>query len=218
VVAGFFRNEESLVILKKCIFKIMVLQVSVVLILICSNISWGDAKFDFRNVRWGMAIEEVKKREILKLIKELKLDAAEVQSYGFDKITIYYDEITKTQIHYAFLNNRLTNILKFFVEQYEDKTLYIKIYEMYKAILTDKYGATIDDEEIWLNDIYKGEYVSALDAGDLVFHASWENTRSRIDLCLSKNHDADRVAFMIIYGGKNLNYNGECKSAYPEVK
>ncbi|MBT3354173.1 MAG: hypothetical protein HN402_04595 [Candidatus Scalindua sp.] len=198
--------------------RIIILQVSVVLILICSNISWGGTKFDFRNIRWGMTKEEVKKRETLKLIKELKLEAADIQPCGFDKIISYYDEIAKTQIHYAFLNDRLTNVLKLFVDQYEDKALYIELYEIYKAILTNKYGATIDDEEIWLNDICNGEYVSALDAGDLVFHASWENSRSRIDLCLSKNHNADRVAFMIIYGGKSLNHDGERKSAYPEFK
>ena len=183
---------------------IRILQISIVVILLCSNIAWGGAKFDFRDIRWGMTKEEVKKSETLELLNELKLEAAEVQSYGFDKTIIYYDETAKAQIHYAFLNDRLTSVLKLFVGQYEDKTLYIETYEMYKVILTKKYGSTIDDEEIWRNDINKGKYASALDAGDLVFHASWENTRTRIDLCLSKNYNANRVNLMVIYGSRNV--------------
>ncbi len=178
----------------------------IILLLLYHATSLAETQFDFRNTRWGMTKEEVKASEPERLLKEVKLDEKEIVSYGFNEVIIYVGKTaaTNVQILYSFQNNHLIHAVYLLVEQYEDKTLYIAAFDRLRETLTQKYGLPIIDDVTWLDNKYKRYWGSALEFGDLYLHTSWESTRTKIDLCLSKNIDANIVNLMVIYGSRNL--------------
>ncbi len=174
--------------------------------LLFSTTSWGGTEYDFRNTRWGMTKEEVKASESEKLLKEMKFDEKEVVSYGFDEVIIYAGKTASinVQIHYCFLNDHLIHAAYILAEQYEDKTLYITVFDRLRETLTEEYGSPVVNDEIWLDNKYKRNWGSALEFGGLYLHISWGRTRTKIDLCLSNNIDANIVNLMVLYGSRDL--------------
>jgi hypothetical protein len=168
--------------------------------------SRGETEYDFRNTKWGMTKEEVKACEPGRLSKEAHLNEKEVVSYGFDEIIMYVDKTTSinVQIHYSFLNDHLIHAAYFLLEQFEDKTLYITAFDKVREALNNKYGLPITDNKTRLDNKYKTNRGSALESGDLYLHTSWETRSTKIDLCLSKNTDANIVNLMVIYGSRDL--------------
>ena len=85
---------------------------------ICSLVN-ADAQTDFRSVRWGMSIEDVKKLENTPLTSEEKnLSGSKNGTIYYDGMQLKYENITvaerKAEVRYNFKNGKLVEIIVVF--------------------------------------------------------------------------------------------------------
>lgn len=134
-------------------------------------------EYDFRNINWGMSIEEVKNNEELELV------------YETENSLMYETMLNSNDFYlvYFFDDSKLTQGVYSLKETFYNNLKYVRCYEKLKENLTEKYGEPIKDEELWLDDYYKGNYSKYGDAvliGDLFYTTVWENEGTQILLGL----------------------------------
>jgi hypothetical protein len=147
----------------------------------------GDKSFDIRKAMWGMEKAEVKRSEILQLIRETQNSL----EYKFKLIGL------DSKIVYKFSPDK-TDKLRLCGSQYiieQDDVNPAKFYEDYKLLrsyLRQLYGFPVSDENTWTNEMYKADEKNwgfAISLGFLTCHATWKNARTRIVLNISgSNH------------------------------
>ena len=145
------------------------------------------AQNDFRNVKWGMTISEVKKNETAKLEDpgdgvSPKIVAYSTKVNDMNAYILYYFYYDKDNIE------RLVKAAYGFNEEHSNQNDYINDYKSVKKILIEKYGQPNDDKEIWRNDMYKDNqehWGFAVSMGHLVYVSRWFNNNTSIALGLS---------------------------------
>lgn len=136
-----------------------------------------DAAGDFRNARWGMSVAEVKLSETAKLLDES------------DGILLYESSLSGLDVFvgYVFTNGILVRGKYISVERHSNRNDYITDYNTLKDLLTKKYGAPIDENVFWLDDLYRDDYSDwgfAVSLGHLKYFDSWETERTAITAAL----------------------------------
>lgn len=162
--------------------------------------TWAPAKPDkalsaegFRKVSWGVSPSEVKASEGNEpnLEQDDYLDF-EVRLGSF-----------KCLAAYIFVGDQLVRGKYIVLEEYQNQTNYLTIYEELKSSVSKKYGSPFRDETYWLNDLYKDDYSEwgmAVGCGHLSKFAFWETQESTINVGLyGENFD---VNVSIEYAGK----------------
>ena len=155
----------------------------------------AETEKDFRNVRWGMSIEEVKKAETSKMVDES------------DTILIYESSLAGLDVYvgYVFTSGILVRGKYISVEKHSNRNDYINDYNSLKDLLTKKYGETTENHVYWLNDLYRDDYSEwgfAVSLGHLKYFDSWETGRTDITAALTgENYD---ISLGIEYGSKEL--------------
>ncbi len=155
--------------------------------------------YDFRNISWGMTIEEVRASE-------------SQQPSGEDDETLIYDNVDvggfDATLVYFFSNDSLFSG-GYFIEDNEhtNQNLYIDDYNSLKEKYTQKYGDPITDDITWFDDLYKdspSDYGLAIAVGDLAYYAEWEYEGTSIKMLLSgDNYEIEPI--MIVYSDKNFD-------------
>lgn len=143
---------------------------------------------DFRNVDWGMNMEQVKELETGDLILEENNDLM------YSTTLVGYD----VYLLYRFTNDdQLANTGYVFDVTYMNGNKYIDDYDEIKSLLTEKYGKPLDTGEYWLNDLYKGDvqhYGTAISIGHLIYETDWEADKAFIRLRLyGENYDTSLI-------------------------
>uniref|UniRef100_UPI004029A95D hypothetical protein n=1 Tax=Eubacterium sp. TaxID=142586 RepID=UPI004029A95D len=157
---------------------------------------------DFRNVCWGDDIETVKQSE-------------DAQLYAEDESSLVYtvDVSGHTMdLCYAFEDGKLYQAI------YGDKCghttsgQFISGYESLKESLTELYGTPKTDDIINTvdQDLVDAAGSSALDFGYVVYRATWENEKTKIQLgCMSENYKTNLIiSYTDINYEENLENSG----------
>lgn len=151
---------------------------------------------DFRNIKWGMSMAEVKAAEgetDLVTTDALIYDGLNVA--GIDVMLIYYFNE----------NDQLYSAIYSFEETHVNKNDYIYDYEKVVKALTEKYGEPINSDTIWKDDLYKDEpteWGMAVSAGHMMMFAKWETENTNIAIFLSG--DNFEISTMIGYESKTI--------------
>jgi hypothetical protein len=174
---------------------IIIFLITVSSIYLCSSIVHADEKYDFRKVRWGMTIDEVKASETNKMEDENVT------------VIVYRCEVagTDSSLEYYFTKGKLVKAGYIFQEEYRNLNNYISDFEKIKKILIRKYGLPTIYDEQWLDDLYKDkpqEWGFAVSIGHLFYSSFWETEATKIKLLLhGENY---KVSHAVVYESKKL--------------
>jgi hypothetical protein len=152
-------------------------------------------EFDFRNTKWGMSKEQVKKTESSEIIEE-------------DTDSIIYNDIVShmpVMVIYIFVDDKLVRSKYIFNVDHTNKNDYINDYEKLQELLVSIYGNKFKKQILWINDLYKDYYDQwgfAVSMGHLAYSSQWVNQASKILLFLSG--DNFQISLVIEYQSKLL--------------
>lgn len=144
---------------------------------------------DFRNAKWGMSKEQVKKTELSKPIGEN------------DGLLGYEDKIANLtcQIAFEFVDDTLSSAHYLIKEKHINDNDYITDFNKLKDLLSEKYGKPSMDKIVWKGSLYKGDvehYGLAVISGELVYAAQWQTELTNITLILSGDNFTPYLAIM----------------------
>lgn len=152
----------------------------------------NDFNPDFRNIKWGMNVDEVKKREdsVLAYEDDKGLIYQDLYVAGFDANLFYYFNV----------NGELYQAIYGFTHDHVNETEFIRDYEDIKEELIEKYGEPIEDEQYWFDDLYKddpSDWGMAIITGDLTYMTEWVTEDVNVRMLLEG--DNFETTFMIAY-------------------
>jgi len=156
----------------------------------------ANANVVFRNVNWGMTIDEVNSSEGNGLSH-----LPSTGDYYLNNIKI---GTLNSNIHYLFNDDKqLYAIGVYSAEHHTTANFYIDDYNVYKNLLTDKYGKAVNDlyDTIWHNDLFKGDtknYGTAVGAGQLEYYTYWERDNENINVDLSADNYNYDLHFLLV--------------------
>lgn len=157
-------------------------------IAVCIMVSFGlmwsatafSNEYDFRKTNWGMSREEVAEAE----------DALELQ-YGDSPFPgeSYEAKVggLDCYINYYYIGDKLTSAEYEFSYEATLEYLCINNYRHLKEKLLEKYGKAIEDEDIWIDDLYEDDpknWGRAVTQNHLLRYAQWETPNTRITIVL----------------------------------
>ena len=151
---------------------------------------------DFRNVKWGMSKEEVK-RYAQEELTEADEGFINIETELLEKkVALLYQFNDKDQLYQAAYSS---------LEEHTNKNLYLEDYEQFKESLIEKYGQPSEDEEFWRSNLYRdnpGDYGMAVAVGDLVKRTTWETDNTKIVLGITG--DNFEIGVVIVYFSKEI--------------
>ena len=137
-------------------------------------------EYDFRKTNWGMSREQVAEAE----------DALELQ-YGDSPFPgeSYEAKVggLDCYINYYYIGDKLTSADYEFSYEATLEYLCINNYRHLKEKLMEKYGKAIEDEDIWIDDLYQDDpknWGRAVTQNHLLRYAQWETPNTRITIVL----------------------------------
>ena len=169
--------------------------IAVLMMVFFSVILYSESKFDFRKVSWGMNRDKVKSTEKLNIIGEN------------DKILVYKAVSLEKNVNivYIFVNDKLVRAKYVINEEHTQKNDYIRDYKEFKDILIKIYNEPLNDNIIWLDDLYKNDpskYGLAVSIGHLSYWSNWETERTKI-ICMLRGENYSIICG-IEYSSKEL--------------
>lgn len=139
--------------------------------------------FDFRNVKWGMTVAQVKQTEKLKLLKE------ENESLTYDHTLIGM----KCNIIYHFKSGKLASARYTVQQKHHDPALFNMDFNALKKHLRLLYGNPITVQDNWKNDQFKSDeskWGFAVSIGFLTRMVMWRKSATRVVLQMEgQNHE-----------------------------
>ncbi|WP_027186729.1 hypothetical protein [Desulfovibrio cuneatus] len=155
----------------------------------------NEAPPDFRNVRWGMSVAEVREREPRKPNAEHK---EAIGSSSYIRASLMYEVKVgthKMNLLYSFMDNKLFMAAYFLDEDFTNKNNYVEAYEQLVSALKEKYGTPQQEETSWSNDLLKntpGNLGLAYSRGDVLSFAEWHHKGTNIAAMINgNNHEID---------------------------
>lgn len=140
--------------------------------------SRSEFNFSFRQTSWGMTRAAVKRGESFELARE---DADFLIYSG----TVFNEPC---HIYYIFVDDKLVRAKYVFVQEHSNQNDFLSDFSKLKEQLASKYGAAIEDNHYWSNDLYKSDYQGwgmAVAVGHLSFFTHWDTPVTEIWLALS---------------------------------
>ena len=151
------------------------LLLAIIFILILTTETNG---YDFRNVNWGMAKEQVKINEQSDLFSE-----KEDYLYYTVNLNNYF-----FLLEYLFQENKLIRSKYILLDTFVIKNKYIDILEEFKEEIINNYGNSFNEVMIWKNDFYKDQpdkYGTAVMLNYLSYYYKWNTDETLIWLLLN---------------------------------
>jgi hypothetical protein len=153
---------------------------------------------DFRKVRWGMTMDQVKAAESAKPKTEKEnVLGYEVSLPGFSDVVLVY----------VFAGNRLVRANYGVIVEHTNDNDYIEDYRTLVGDLTQKYGKPQSDDSTWKGDTFKDDsdhWGLAVATGELVYQAVWVPNATQILLTLSGDNYNCRLS--VQYTSKELGH------------
>ncbi len=142
---------------------------------------------DFRQITWGMTVDEVKEVEEGTVLDEN------------ENMFVYAVNIAghNALLFYKHINNRVLGGGYSFQAHHENKNEYITDYQELKEFLIDQYGSPDSDEVMWKNNVYKdraADHGKAVGQGYLIYWADWDAGNTKIELALHGNNSLHVLA------------------------
>ncbi|MFC1476728.1 hypothetical protein ACFL5S_02065, partial [Fibrobacterota bacterium] len=138
---------------------------------------------DFRSVRWGMTVAQVKQTEKLKLLEE------EMESLKYDYTLIGM----KCNILYHFKAGKLASARYTIQQKHHDPALFNKDFVSLKKHLRLMYGAPATIQDNWGNDQFKSDeskWGFAVSIGFLTRLVTWRTGETKVALQMEgQNHE-----------------------------
>ena len=138
---------------------------------------------DFRNVKWGISVEQVKQTEKLRLLEEGK----ESLKYDYTLIGM------KCDILYHFKAGKLTSARYTIQQKHHDPALFNKDFVSLKKHLRLMYGAPATIQDNWKNDQFKSDeskWGFAASIGFLTRLVTWRTGETKVALQMEgQNHE-----------------------------
>lgn len=145
-----------------------------VVFLLAGPIAWADEQFDFRNTKWGMSKEDVKKSEELKPYEEK------------EESILYLDKIDDLEVVvvYFFSDGKLTSSKYGVLNKYvNNNSYYTQAFKPLQEMLEKKYGKETKHDKIWSNKLYKNnpsEIGMAIATGGYDEYSLWDMEKTKI--------------------------------------
>lgn len=152
---------------------------------------------NFRQVKWGMGIDDVAKTETSK--PTLKNDHLLVYPSTIDGKDV--------EVVYIFAQGVLVRAKYVLKEKHTNNNDYITDYMSLKSLLTKKYGKPSPDSDYWKDDLYKNDSSReglAISMGHRVYLAQWKTEPTDIAIILSG--DNFHITCAIEYSSKDLKH------------
>ena len=169
-----------------------------VLIVVCSGVVLAEEEYDFREINWGMSIDEVIENEGEPADKGNSNLLYETQVAGRDAYLLY-----------EFQNDKLYEGTYFITRNYPNTILKFGDYLVLQKEIEKLYGE-YEDETVWYNDRHRANldnYGRALRLSHVHFRSTWENQNTNIDLFLGRL--SDRIHFILKYYDNNFEEDVE---------
>ena len=152
----------------------------------CSGyaLAQNQGKFDFRQTRWGMTMDEVKGAETKAKFVEHKKVSSWMEYLAYETTL----NNVAVSLAYVFMDGKLTRAIYLIDDKFVSKNRYIEEMDKLKTQLTERYGQPIIDETIWRKDLYKDreeDHGTAYSVGDVETQTIWLNDRTSLSLNLS---------------------------------
>ncbi len=153
--------------------------------------------YDFRNVNWGMAKQDVK-------LHESSNDFTE------DEHMLTYNKIVAgnylaTLVYDFNQDDSLYSATYLFDEEHTNPNLYINEFNTTKDLLIKEYGKPLSDETTWSNSLFKDKKENwglALEMGYVKFETKWKTKNSTIGLELFG--DNYKITSGIVYNSRKV--------------
>lgn len=165
-----------------------------------------DVNGDFRNVSWGMTIDEVKKLETAELTEESS------------NSLIYRDQVGKyadVEVMYSFKGDKLIKGDYFFSEDYTDASLHIEDFDQIKGDLNTIYGKAKKDELNWVNEpdytLTQDQLGALVAKNELSYFAYWETDTEEIMFGMSGMNG--KIGKGLFFSSKEFAYLAEAYEA-----
>lgn len=134
--------------------------------------------YDFRKVKWGMTMEQVK-----------KIEKGQFHNVK-DNVIAYSVTVANKEadLFYSFIDNKLVSGAYFFNVRHTNPNAFIDDYYSLKDLLSAKYAEPSIDDINWLNELYKDEPSEkgfAVSLGHLNYRAKWFEDSTDITLTLT---------------------------------
>ncbi|WP_433752278.1 hypothetical protein [Paenibacillus amylolyticus] len=190
--------------------KKLVLSFLVILLLVTSTQfapATAATKYDFKNVNWGMTVNQVKKKEkskILETVKSKDFTYLVYKTKGFRK---------NANLYYLFYKNKLVRAMYVFDPNNTNGTTMDLIGEYFslKRDLFDTYDRSINNRDI-LNrsgkrvTMYEGEEKD-LAAGKISYQSYWIVDKKKTHISLSLSIFGNFLINRVIYSDNSLDFD-----------
>lgn len=154
----------------------------ILLVVSLPEAAFAEDSHDFRNVYWGMSVEEVKKSE------NSKPDYEEKNIVGYKSVINGKNVL----LGYFFSDGKLYMARYVLDETFSNSTdYYYSFYVPIKQFLIDKYGNPPEDRHLWKNNTYKNNsehFGLALSLGHYAEYAKWETAKTTITEYIAGNN------------------------------
>jgi hypothetical protein len=157
----------------------------------------GERPPDFRNTKWGMSREAVKKLETAK------------SSISDEDILAFEDTVQgmKCDVVYFFVEDKLVRARYVMEEEHTNKNDYISDYKAIYDSLSKKYGKPKIDRTVWKDDHYKDDpkdWGMAVAVGHLVYYATWTSEHGTM---ITNTLSGDNFKFQHIVEYEGVEYS-----------
>jgi hypothetical protein len=166
-------------------------------------------KYDFRNVNWGMTINQVKKKEKSKLLDQTKIQDISLLEYKTTGFRV------SAKLVYIFYKNKLVRAVYEIYPNDSKKTTRNKIDKYYsiKRDLLDEYNDSINFKDGLTPSgkrvHYDDDIEKNLVAGAVALESNWVIDKKKTSISLMLARVTNALRLRVIYTDYNLNYDLE---------
>lgn len=164
-------------------------------------------KYDFRNVNWGMTINQVKKKEKSKLLDQTKIQDITLLEYKTTGFRV------SAKLVYIFYKNKLVRSVYEIYPNDSNKTTRNKIDKYYsiKRDLLDEHNDSINSKDgltpTGKRVHYDDDIEKNLLAGAVALESNWVIDKKKTSISLMLARVTNAIRLRVIYTDYNLNYD-----------
>ncbi|KAA8750271.1 hypothetical protein [Paenibacillus sp. UASWS1643] len=164
-------------------------------------------KYDFKNVNWGMTVNQVKKKEKSKLLDTTKIKDISLLEYKTTGFRV------NAKLVYIFYKNKLVRAVYEIYPNDSKKTTMDKVYKYFsiKRDLFDEYDASINFQDGLTPNGKRVHYDDDIEknllSGAVALESNWVIDKKKTSISLMLARVTDAVRLRVIYTDYNLKYD-----------
>lgn len=164
-------------------------------------------KYDFKNVNWGMTVNQVKKKEKSKLLDTTKIKDISLLEYKTKGFRV------NAKLVYIFYKNKLVRAVYEIYPNDSKKTTMDRVYKYFsiKRDLFDEYDASINFQDGLTPNGKRVHYDDDIEknllSGAVALECNWVIDKKKTSISLMLARVTDAVRLRVIYTDYNLKYD-----------